>query len=164
MMKYLLVGLMMAQMAVAQERSDYLKQAKQVDQHVWIGPQPQPVDYTEIADEGMVAVINTRTEKEMQSLDFDAAGLTHQHGMHHNLIQVGEGHPYTPAKLVEFDALMKQHQGQKMLLHCRSGHRASQLYAAWLIKYQGKTPAEALQAIQSDEPELSEAMKALLGQ
>ena len=40
MMKYLLAGLMFTQWVVAQESSDYLKQAKQVDQHVWIGPQP----------------------------------------------------------------------------------------------------------------------------
>ena len=164
MMKYLIAGLMMAQMVVAQEPSDYLKQAKQVGEHVWIGPQPQPADYVEFAADDFVAVINTRTEKEMQDLDFDAAGLADKHGLNHNLIEVGAGHPYSPAKLTEFAALMKQYEGQKMVLHCRSGHRASQLYAAWLVKYQDNTPAEALQAIQSDEQELSDAMKALLGQ
>ena len=164
MMKYLLAGLMFTQWVVAQESSDYLKQAKQVDQHVWIGPQPQPADYAEFAGDDIVTVINTRTEEEMQDLDFDANALADKHGLHHNLIEVGAGHPYTPAKLAEFDALMKQHEGQKMVLHCRSGHRASQLYAAWLVKYQDNTPAEALQAIQSDEQELSDAMKALLGQ
>lgn len=164
MMKYLLAGLMITQWVVAKEPSDYLKQAKQVSQHVWIGPQPQPADYAKFAGDDIVVVINTRTEEEMQDLDFDTAALADKHGMHHNLIEVGAGHPYTPAKLAEFAALMKQHEGQKMVLHCRSGHRASQLYAAWLVKHQNKTPAEALQAIQSDEQELSDAMKALLGQ
>lgn len=36
----------------------------------------------------------------------------------------------------------------KLLLHCASGGRAGLVYAAWLVKYQGKTPDEAMRTLE----------------
>jgi len=154
----------MAGLAVAEERTTYLHEARQVGENIWIGPQPEATDFDEFAAEEVSLVLNTRTAIEMDQLDFDQADKAGTYDMSYQLLEIGEGHPYSPAKLASFNDILKAHEGKKMVLHCRSGNRASQLYAAWLIKYQNKTPAEALKAIQSDETELTDAMKTLLGQ
>ena len=160
----ILLFTIMAGLAVAEERTTYLQEARQVGENIWIGPQPEASDFDEFAAEEVSLVLNTRTATEMDQLDFDQAEKAGAYDMSYQLLEIGEGHPYSPAKLATFNDILQAHEGQKMVLHCRSGNRASQLYAAWLIKYQNKTPAEALKAIQSDETELTDAMKTLLGQ
>jgi protein tyrosine phosphatase (PTP) superfamily phosphohydrolase (DUF442 family) len=154
----------MAGVVVAEEHKTYLNDARLVGDNIWIGPQPEASDFDEFAAEEVSLVLNTRTAVEMEQLDFDQADKAGAYDMSYELLEIGKDHPYCPAKLAAFNDILQAHEGQKMVLHCRSGNRASQLYAAWLIKYQNKTPAEALKAIQSDETELSDAMKTLLGQ
>ncbi len=148
----------------AQNSSGYLSQAKQVADNIWIGPQPNAKDFNELAAEEVTVVVNTRTVEEVEQLDYRPAAQAEQFNMAYELIEIGKGHAYSPAQLVVFNELMEANAGEKMVLHCRSGHRASQLYAAWLIKHQNKSTAEALQAIQSEETTLNDSIKALLGQ
>ncbi|MCB1584302.1 MAG: dual specificity protein phosphatase family protein [Xanthomonadales bacterium] len=164
-MKYLLLVLLtIGALNVSAEQQSYLQQAKKVGENVWIGPQPTENDFNEFAAEEVTAVINTRTQAEMEQLKFDESQALKQYDIEYGLVEIGKGHDYSPVKLTEFNDLMVANEGKKMVLHCRSGHRASQLYAAWLIKYKGKTEAEALKTIQSDETELTDSMKALLDQ
>jgi uncharacterized protein (TIGR01244 family) len=162
-MKIFMMLLMVSQFAMADDTTSYLNQAKKVGEHVWIGPQPTQNDFNEFAAEEITAVINTRTQGEMTQLDFNEAEELQKIEIDYGLVEIGKGHDYSPEKLSEFNELMTAHAGEKMVLHCRSGHRASQLYAAWLVKYQGKSAAEAMKAIKSDETELTDSMKALLG-
>jgi uncharacterized protein (TIGR01244 family) len=165
MKKYLMLLLvLLTPIAMAEEQSSYLKQAKKVGENIWIGPQPTAQDFSEFAAEEIGAVVNTRTAAEMQQLDFNEVEQAAQYNMTYDLLEVGENHAYSPAKLEAFNGLMTANAGKQMVLHCRSGHRASQLYAAWLIKYQGQSTADALKAIQSDETELNDSIKTLLGQ
>ncbi|MCX7553839.1 sulfur transferase domain-containing protein [Marinicella sp. S1101] len=162
----LLLGLFFAQITMAQEQEEaknYLSKATQVGENVWIGPQPSEQDFNELAAEEIGAVINTRTAAEMADMPFKEVEQASQFNMNYDLLEIGEGHAYSPAKLSEFDQLMTANAGKKMLLHCRSGNRATQLYTAWLIKHQGKSAAEALQAVGSKSDELNDAVKALLG-
>ncbi|MGJ8663921.1 MAG: fused DSP-PTPase phosphatase/NAD kinase-like protein [Marinicella sp.] len=164
MLKYSILLLMMVtQLVMADDENSYLKAAKKVGDHVWIGAQPTAQDFDELAAEEIGAVISTRTMAEMKQLDFNEVEQASKFNMTYDLLEIGKGHAYSPAKLEEFNALMTANKDKKMVLHCRSGHRASQLYAAWLIKYQGKSDAEALQAIGSDETELNDSVTALLG-
>ncbi len=147
-----------------QNKTGYLANAKQVGENVWIGPQPSAADFNEFAAEEVTVVVNTRTQAEVDQLDYNQAEQAGQFNMAYDLIEIGNGHAYSPAQLADFNTLMQANVGEKMVLHCKSGNRASQLYAAWLIKHQDKSIAEALQAIQSDETTLNDSIKALLGQ
>ncbi len=165
MLKYIVMLLMVTQVSMAEdatEQTGYLAKAKQVGEHVWIGPQPTKQDFDELAADEFGAVINNRTEAETKQLDFNETEQASQYSMTYDLLQIGEGHAYSPAKLTEFNALMTANAGKNVLLHCRSGNRSTQLYTAWLIKYQGKSEAEALAAVGSEETELNDSVKALL--
>ena len=165
MKKYLMwLMVLLTPLAMAEEQGGYLNQAKKVGNNIWIGPQPTEQDFSEFAAEEIGVVINTRTAAEMEQLEFNEVEQAAEFNMTYDLLEIGENHAYSPAKLTAFNDLMTVNAGKQMVLHCRSGHRASQLYAAWLIKYQGQSTAEALKAIQSDETELNDSIKALLGQ
>ena len=165
MLKYSTLILTMVTLTVmAEEQVSYLDKAQKVGAHVWIGPQPTEHDFDELAAEEIGAVINTRTEAEMKQVTFSEVDQASKFNMTYDLLEIGTGHAYSPAKLVAFNDLMTAHAGKNMLLHCRSGNRATQLYTAWLIKYQDKSAAEALKAVGSEETELNDSVKTLLGQ
>ncbi len=167
MYKYVMVAfLLITYNALAQDQNkatSYLSKATQVNDNIWIGPQPTEQDFNELAAEEIGAVVNTRTAAEMEQLDFNEVEQASKFNMTYDLLEVGKGHAYSPAKLDEFNALMTANAGKKMVLHCRSGNRATQLYTAWLIKHQGKTETEALKTVGSDAGELNDSVKALLG-
>jgi len=163
MLKYsVLILMMVAQVAMAEEQASYLDKAHRVADNIWIGPQPTEQDFNELAAQEVGAVINTRTAAEMKQLDFNEVDQASKFNITYDLLEIGAGHAYSPAKLDEFNSMMVANSGKNMVLHCRSGHRASQLYAAWLIKFQDKSETEALKAIGSDETELNDSIKVLL--
>ena len=167
MYKYILMLFLVTQVSMAenaQENTGYLSKTKQVAENIWIGPQPTEDDFSALAAEEISAVINNRTEAEVKQLSFNEVEQASKYNMTYDLLAIGEGHAYSPAKLTEFNDLMTANADKNMLLHCRSGHRSTQLYTAWLIKYQDKTAAEALKAVGSDESELNDSVKALLDQ
>ncbi len=163
-MKLMMTLMLFSQVLVAQGQDSYLNKAKKVGDNVWIGAQPTEQDFNEFAAEEVGAVINTRTEAEMKQVEFSEVAQASQFNMTYDLLEIGTGHAYSPAKLAEFNDLMTASAGKKMVLHCRSGNRATQLYTAWLIKYQNQSPEEALKAVGSDESELNDSVKALLDQ
>lgn len=164
MLKYSVLILMMAaQVVMAEEQASYFDKAHKVADNIWIGPQPSEQDFSQFAVKEIGTIINTRTETEMKQLDYNEVDQASNFNMAYELLEIGTGHGYSPAKLNEFNDLMTANAGKNMLLHCRSGHRVTQLYTAWLIKYQDKSPAEALEAIGSDEAELNDSVKTLLG-
>ncbi len=163
----IMMMLLSTQLVVAKDVIDnqtYLSQTKQVSDNVWIGGQPTEQDFKQLNVDSIDAVINTRTATEVEQLNFNESKLTSELGLTYDLLEVGKGHPYSPAKLAEFNTLMQSKSDQNILLHCRSGNRATQLYTAWLIKYQGQSEKQALEAIGSSEKQLNEAVKTLLGQ
>jgi uncharacterized protein (TIGR01244 family) len=112
--------------------------------NVFIGPQPEYADFATIKSSGFTKVINLRTPNEMKELKFHEDFLLKKANISYHLIPIGgEEFNYSPAKLAEFAQAIGSNN-EKVLLHCRSGHRASQLWAAYLVKYKGKSPDEAL--------------------
>lgn len=166
MYKLTFLMLLIAQVVIAEENIDtsYLSKTTQIADNIWIGPQPSQQDFNELAAEEIGAVINTRTALEMKDLGYSEVEQASKFNITYDLLEIGKKHAYSPAKLATFNELMKANSGKNILLHCRSGNRAKQLYTAWLIKYQGKSQAEALQAVGSDSKELNKSVKALLGQ
>ena len=126
------------------EEESYWDKTYQVGRVV-IGPQPAKADFAELEKQGVQAVINVRTASEMEKQPFLQDYLTQQHNMSYNRVPIGgDDNPYSPEKLAAFAQAMQQSSGDKVLVHCGSGYRASQMYAAYLVAYENMDPNEAL--------------------
>lgn len=113
------------------------------DGEVYIAAQPVASDFAALQAAGITRVFNLRTSEEMQAAGIDGAALASAHGMRYAQSPVAGAAGFTPAVLEAFAREMESGSGP-MLLHCASGGRAGNLYAAWLVRYQGLTPAEAM--------------------
>jgi len=118
------------------------------DGRTFIGGQPDQEALRALPVHGVTAVINLRTPKEMADtsrVDFDEAALVDSLDLDYVEIPLGgKDHPYDPAALEAFGSAMEQHTGP-VLVHCASGWRASQMWAAYLVRYQGWGVSEAYQ-------------------
>jgi uncharacterized protein (TIGR01244 family) len=119
----------------------------QVDS-IYISGQPEEASFAKLKAEGVTTVINLRTGREMnnrENVPFDEKQVVEDLGMSYVHIPLGgEEHPYTPQALKTFaDTLASAHG--KVLLHCTVAGRASHMWAAYLIAYQGFPPAKAIE-------------------
>lgn len=112
-----------------------------------VSGQPTEEALRTLASNGYSTVINLRRPSEMddrEKVSFDEAALVEELGLTYvNIPLGGDDHPYSPAALGTFEQAMAQAEG-KVLLHCRSAWRASQMWAAYLVSAQGFEPAEAV--------------------
>lgn len=111
-----------------------------------VGGQPTKADFEAFKARGVTQVINLRTAEEMKGVDFDEVALVDQLGMGYLNLPIDGAPAYTPELLEAFAQRVSQSQG-KVVLHCTVGGRAGQLYAAYAVKYLGKTPDEAYAAL-----------------
>jgi len=113
---------------------------------VYISGQPSDEALRTLAARGFVAVVNLRTPAEMEDrkrVPFDEAALADSLGLAYAPIPLGgEDHPYTPAAVDSFAAVLDRSDGP-VLLHCTVGWRASHLWAAYLVRHHGFPVAEA---------------------
>lgn len=116
------------------------------DGRVILAPQPQAADLEALAGKGLRRVINLRAPDEMATLGFDQPALLAAKGIGYTALPVAGNAGFTPAVLDAFSAAMAEGDGD-ILLHCASGARAGQLYAAWLVRERGLTPQEAMQRV-----------------
>lgn len=115
--------------------------------NVTIMPQPETKQLKQLATTDIKTVISFRTAEETKSLAFNEAQILQQQGINFYNIEIGENHPYSLQKLIRFNQIMEQNKGQKIIIHCRSGNRAAQVYAAWLLRYQGLSKRQMKQQI-----------------
>lgn len=113
---------------------------------VLIGGQPAAADFDALRAAGVTRVFNLRTAEEMAGVGFDEAAVATAAGMSYAQSPVGGAAGFTPAVLEAFAREMEAADG-KLLLHCASGNRAGNLYAAWLVRYRGKSPDEAFREV-----------------
>jgi len=150
-MKLLIILLLLvsltAQSAKKTKPVSYDKKVYAVSENILIGPQPMYGDFETLKNMGIVSVINSRTKTEMDELKFKEDYLLDKNDINYAVVSVGGEISYSPEKLAEFDKAISKVAGGKILLHCRSGHRSSQLYAAWLVKYKGMNPNDALKVV-----------------
>ncbi len=119
------------------------------DERLLVGAQPSQLDLQALAKAGTRSVLNIRTNEEMAELDFDEAAVAKELGLRYRQMPVGGAeHPFTPEHLATFAAEMESADGS-VLLHCASGGRASQVYAAWLVKYRNHTPQQAMEKLKA---------------
>jgi len=128
--------------------ADYLDESYTVEDRIIIGGQPSAQALEDLQANGISTVINFRTRPEVEGLSFDEPGLLSEAGVDYHEIGVGRGEgAYNPDVLGAFNARMEAAGDEQILLHCGSGYRASQVYAAWLVKYRGLSPDEALDRV-----------------
>lgn len=124
--------------------SNYLaEKAHFVDGRLYIGPQPLSADLQNLKVEGIQRVVSFRTPSEMENLDFREEQQLADLGIDYVEIPVStDKYPYSPAQLDTLaDILQKD---GKVLLHCRTGYRASVITVAYLIEKQGMPINEAV--------------------
>lgn len=116
-----------------------------------IAGQPNEDDLRAWRDQGVGAIFNVRTDEEMDNrstVPFDeaarAADLGYTYAQHP---LGGSAHPYSPELLAQFAATV-QASSTPILLHCGSGSRAGLLYAAYAVKYLGKSPDAAMRDLE----------------
>lgn len=128
--------------------STYMDKSLSVDSLI-VGGQIQEIDVDALRAAGVTRVINLRTPEEMQTLGFDESAALAAGGVSYRQLPLGgPDFPYSPELLDAFAAEMAAADG-KIVLHCASGGRAGIVYAAWLVKYQGKTPQQAMRSLES---------------
>ena len=113
---------------------------------VLVGGQPTKADFATFEARGVTDVVNLRTAEEMKGVGFDEVATVGELGMGYLSLPVEGASAYTPELLEAFARHVEQAKG-KVVLHCTVGNRAGQLYAAYAVKYMGKTPQEALSAL-----------------
>ncbi len=128
--------------------STYL-QSTHRDGQLFIGAQPTLLDLEALARTGTRSVLNLRSAEEMKTVAYDEGAAAEQLGLSYMHLPVsGSDQPYSPQHLEAFAAAMEREEGQ-VLLHCASGGRAAQVYAAWLVKYRAHTPQQALEKLKN---------------
>jgi len=110
------------------------------DGRVYIGGQPSEKSLVSLAEPGVKTVVNLRTPREMADraqVPFDEAAEVARLGMEYVTIPIGgTEYPYNPQAVERFAEVLGRHSGP-VLLHCRSGVRASYLWTAYLVRYGG---------------------------
>lgn len=113
---------------------------------VAIAGQPSAEDLRTLAGRGYTHIINVRTPAEMadrESVPFDEPALAEELGLQYQLLPVGGEQPFRPEVPDGVYQTLKDPQA-KVLLHCASGGRASQVYAAYAVQHLGMDVDEAL--------------------
>jgi len=133
----------------APEKTSYFEEkAKPVNDLLIFGPQPEQNDLSELKDNNIQKVISFRTPEEIEKLEYQQATALEELGIEFANIPIGgDDHPYSPAT---YNALIDELAGISaedgpVLLHCKSGWRASVVGVAYLVKHQGMPLDEAVE-------------------
>ena len=114
---------------------------------VYVSGQPSEQALRDLAAKGVTTVISLRTQPEMdnrKAVPFDEAALTKELGLTYVHVPLGgPDTPYTPAAVSKVADAIAASKGN-VLLHCTVGWRASQMWAAYLVKYKGVSEEEAV--------------------
>lgn len=116
--------------------------------NLFISGQPDSAAFVLLKEKGVEAVINLRTQREMDNknfVPFNAKELVESLGMEYIHLPLGGTEtPYTPEALENFAKALESVKG-KALIHCTVAWRASHIFAAWLIKYKDFPAAKAIE-------------------
>lgn len=113
------------------------------DGDVLVSAQPGEALLRELADSGVTMVINCRTAGEMASVGFNESSLAKSLGMKYIEIPLGGNEGYEPKDVEALRAAMAGKPEGKVLLHCASGGRSTQLWIAHLATSQRLTLEQA---------------------
>ena len=112
-----------------------------------IAGQPSEAQLIDLAGESITVVVNARTDAERSRGPFDQAALLDSASIRYVEIPLGGADGYAPEAVDAFAEAVESTRG-RVLVHCASGGRARQLYAAYLVKHEGYTPQQAIDRIE----------------
>ncbi len=114
---------------------------------VYIGGQPERAALSRMRTLGVDTVVNLRTDEEMsdpRQVAYDERAEAESLGMRYVHVPAGgPKHAYSPAAVEQLAAAIAASDG-KVLLHCASGRRASHLWVAYLVRYEGLSLEQAM--------------------
>ncbi len=113
--------------------------------------------------QGVQAVVNCRTQGEMDGLSFDEPGVLDELSMGYTHLPLGGDDGYSPADVDAFAAALKDHDGD-VLVHCSRGGRVRTLYTAYLVRYQGYSVDDARRHVQALGDQGPTSIERLLGE
>jgi uncharacterized protein (TIGR01244 family) len=119
---------------------------KTITPTIAIGGQPTEADLKALKGQGYVGVVNLRNDGEPeQPIDTKAeAALAGGLGLDYLHYGVG-GAPLADPGVASVRDFLDRHEGEKVLVHCRSGGRAAALVLLYEACKRGWTPAEAVE-------------------
>ncbi len=115
-----------------------------------IAAQPTAEDLAAWRADGVRSVFNVRTPAEMADrtvVPFDEAALAAGLGLVYAEHGIAGSQGYRPEILDAFAAAVAAGDGP-VLLHCGTGARAGLLYAAYAVKYLGRSPDQAMRDLE----------------
>ena len=134
------------------------------DGRVFIAGQPSEEALTKIKELGVTAVVNLRTQLEMddrERVPFDEAAAAAKLGLEYVHLPIGgDDQPWRPEVIDGLADVLARHKGP-VLLHCTVAWRASYVWTAYLIRELGLPLDEALargEAIALDESPLGDLL------
>ncbi len=110
--------------------------------------QVTPDQLRRLRAEGVRAVINCRTQGEMDGLPFDEPGLIAELGMAYVHLPLGGDDGFSPDDVDRFALALHEH-GEHVLVHCAGGGRVMVLYTAYLVRHGGLTVDQAKVRVQA---------------
>ena len=114
-------------------------------QNFYIGGQPTLEALQWLKSQGVIKIVNLRSEKEnieYSESAYNEKTYTQKLGFEYYSIPIDVSKDYTPEKLEVLINLINK--DEKLLIHCLSGGRATNFFMAYLIKHNGYTINEAV--------------------
>ncbi|MFK7888184.1 MAG: hypothetical protein AB8G16_15090 [Gammaproteobacteria bacterium] len=117
--------------------------AQRLDDLRYVGAQPGANDFKALKAAGITKVINFRTPPEMEELGFDEPKILQELGIEYiNIPMGGDDYGYTSNQISALKDALRP--GEKVLLHCTIGWRASVVTVAYLVQEEGLPLDEAM--------------------
>ncbi len=117
---------------------------------VWIAGQPSKADFRALKAQGVVSVLNVRTDEEMADravVPFAEDALLQDLGMRYATSPLGGSVGINDHAIAALKQALAQSEGP-VLLHCASGNRAGLVWAAWQIRELGRDPTEVMRELE----------------
>ena len=115
-------------------------------QDFYLSGQPSLKMLKWLRQEGVVSIINLRTEEEnddFEEMAFNEAEMARDLGFEYHSVPVDGFEAYTPGNLEKMASLLVP--GKKVLIHCAGAGRVTSFFMAYLFKYEGYNIDEAVE-------------------
>jgi uncharacterized protein (TIGR01244 family) len=107
--------------------------------------QPDAKQLRELAGQGVKTIVNLRAPQEMEAVKqggFDEEAVAKELGMKYVSIPISSWKTFTPANLALIADAFDKAEG-RVLFHCQTANRTTQVLVPYLVKYQGMSLDEA---------------------
>jgi len=112
--------------------------------NIYLAGQPSKALFIDLKNQGLSMVINLRTDEEMK--EHTAKDYNEEEFLRNELIgyaHLSVGTRYDPALVDRIAEIISGTRG-KVMIHCRSAARATNVWMGWLIRYKGYSLDEAV--------------------